>query len=561
MKRLAELGQMDKESALSRKDFLKAALVGAGTMAMPFAGLTKSLQDGSLTIEDLKSACKSVGLEFSEEELKGVLSDVKGLKKGYDAVRDLKLTNGSVTSSRFLPLINGSVENYRVSVSPGNVKRKQLKGLSDEDIAFASIRELAHWMSTKQISSRELTDLYLKRLKRYGDALICVISLTEDIAKQQSKKADEQFEKGTVLSPLQGIPYGLKDLFSVKGFNTTWGAGPYENQKIDVDCAVYEKLRSAGAVLVAKLSMGALAMNDVWFKGKTKNPWNSARGSSGSSAGSASATAAGLVGFAIGTETYGSIMSPSNECRVTGLRPTFGRVSRYGAMELSPSLDKAGPMCREVEDCALVLATICGADIRDPSSVNRSFVWTGKLDPKKVKVGVLGDTKNMDSDDATKMLREIGFDPKPVTIKPLTAGVDVILDVECAAAFDAFTRDGTIRTLKDSLWPGIFRSARFVTAVEYAEAMRARYAYMVQFEKEFGEFDVIMAKGIGESLIQTNFTGHPQILVPFGSTAQNTSMSRSFIGRLYSESILCSVAKAFQGKAGHLGKRPDLSKI
>lgn len=549
------------DSGISRKDFLRAALIGAGSLTIPFAGLSKSVQDGSLTVEDLKSVCKSVGLDFTDEELKAALSDVKTLKKGYDSVRDLKLANGSVMSARFLPLVNGSIDGARVSASPGSVVRKSIKGLSDEDIAFSSIRELANWLKTKQISSRELTQLYLKRIARYGDSLLCVISVTEEIAMQQSKKADELFESGKVLSPLQGVPYGLKDLFAVKGYKTTWGAGPFENQSFDYDCAVYERLRNAGAVLVAKLSMGALAMNDVWFKGKTKNPWNTARGSSGSSAGSGSATAAGLVGFSIGTETYGSIMSPSNECRVTGLRPTFGRVSRFGAMELSPSMDKAGPMCREVEDCALVLASICGADPRDPSSVNRPFAWPGKLDKKKVKVGVLGDEKNMESDPATKILREAGFDPKPIAIKPLPTGVDVILDVECSAAFDAFTRNGTVRNLKDSMWPATFRSARFVTAIEYAEAMRARYAYMVQFEKEFGDFDVVMAKGIGESLIQTNFTGHPQILIPFGSTAQNTSISRSFIGRLYAESTLCAVAKAFQDKAGHLTKRPDMSKI
>ncbi len=553
-------GMLDKEF-ISRSEFLKAAIVGAGTMIAPTSLLAKRIQSGDLTVEDLKSYCKIIGVEFTDEELKAVLSDVKSLRRGFDSVRNLELKNGATTSARFLPLENGSIQNAKVNAKAERPKRQSIKGLSDEDIAFSSIRELHHWLKTRQISSADLTQIYTKRLRNYGDKLLCLVTLTEDLAKEQSKEADKCFEKNIILSPLQGIPYGLKDLFSVKGYKTTWGAGPFRDQSFEVDSAVYEKLKKAGAVLVAKLSMGALAMNDVWFNGKTKNPWNPARGSSGSSAGSGSATAAGLVGFSIGTETYGSIMSPSNECRVTGLRPTFGRVSRFGAMELSPSLDKAGPMCREVDDCALVFAEICGQDNRDLSSVNRSFIWPSKTDPKKIKLGVLGDEKNIEGDAATKILREIGFDPKPVTIKPLPAGVDVILDVECSAAFDAFTRNGKLRELKDSLWPATFRSARFISAIEYAEAQRARFQYMQQFEKELGEFDVVMAKGIGESLIQTNFTGHPQVLIPFGSTAQNTSVSRSFIGRLYEESKLLAVCKLFQDKAGHLGKRPDLTKI
>ncbi len=552
---------------LTRKEFLITSLLAATSAALPAQEAQKPAPD-EITVDDLKVYEKMIGISFTDDERKAILNDVRQARASMNAMRRIQVPYTVEPAMVQTPLGGGSIPGSKVSAKPTKAKKLDLKSMSDADIAFLSVRELGELVRTKQLSPVRLTEIYLARLKEYGPKLLNVITLLEDRARASAKQAETEINAGKYRGPLHGLPYALKDLFATKGDLTTWGAGPYKTQRFDYDAEVVNKLEKAGAILIMKASLGALAMNDVWFGGKTKNPWNPARGSSGSSAGSASSTAAGLVAFSIGTETYGSILSPSNECRVTGLRPTYGRVSRAGGMALSWTMDKVGPICREVEDCALVLAAIMGSDPKDSSAVDRPYAWPRTIDPKKIKLGVLsrkgsdGKPQPLDENDpAIKILRECGFDPKPVSITPMGPGIDMIIDVECASAFDELTRTPAIYDLKDSLWPGIFRAARYIPAVEYVQAQRLRRMFMEQFERELGDFDAVMGTGIGQNLIQTNYTGHPQILIPFGDDGKGVSVSRSFIGRLYQEDLLCAITKVFQDKAGFLSRRPDLSKL
>ncbi|MBX3119820.1 MAG: amidase [Fimbriimonadaceae bacterium] len=553
---------------LTRKEFLISSLLAATSAAMPATQENQTPNPTDITVDDLKVYEKMIGITFTDEERQSILNDVRRARASMNAMRRTEIPYTVEPALIQTPLGGGTQAGAKISAKPTRAKKLDLKSMSDEDIAFSSVRELGELVRTKQLSPVRLTEIYLARLKEYGPKLLNVISLLEDRARASAKQAEAEIKAGKYRGPLHGLPYALKDLFATKGDLTTWGAGPYKDQKFDYDAEVVNRLEKAGAILIMKSSLGALAMNDVWFGGKTKNPWNPARGSSGSSAGSASSTAAGLVAFSIGTETYGSILSPSNECRVTGLRPSYGRVSRAGGMALSWTMDKVGPICREVEDCALVLGAIAGSDPNDPSAVDRPYSWPKTIDPKKVKLGVLsrkgsdGKPNPLDENDAAiKILRECGFDPKPVSITAMGPGIDMIINVECASAFDELTRSQRIYDLKDSAWPGIFRAARYVPAVEYVQAQRLRRMFMDQFDQEFGDFDAVMGTGIGQNLIQTNYTGHPQILIPFGDDGKGISVSRSFVGRLYQEDMLCAITKVFQDKAGFLSRRPDLSKL
>lgn len=553
---------------LTRKEFLISSILAATTVALPASQEAPKQNPDDITVDDLKVYEKMIGISFTDDERKAILGDVRQARAGMNAMRKSTVPYTVEPALIQTPLGGGTQPGAKISAKPTSTKAPNISKLSDEEIAFLSVRELGNLIRTKQLSPVRLTEIYLARLKQYGPKLLNVISLLEDRARESAKRAEAEINSGKYRGPLHGLPYALKDLFATKGDLTTWGAGPYKSQKFDYDAEVVNRLEKAGAILIMKASLGALAMNDVWFGGKTKNPWNPARGSSGSSAGSASSTAAGLVAFSIGTETYGSIVSPSNECRVTGLRPTYGRVSRWGGMALSWTMDKVGPICREVEDCALVLAAIAGSDPKDSSAVDRPYNWPLRIDPKKVKLGVLArkgsDGKPValdENDPAIKILRECGFDPKPVSITPMGPGIDMIIDVECASAFDDLTRTERIYELKDSMWPGIFRAARYIPAVEYVQAQRLRRMFMEQFAQEFGDFDAVMATGIGQNLIQTNYTGHPQILIPFGDDGKGVSVSRSFVGQLYREDMLCAIAKVFQDKAGFHLKHPDLSKL
>ncbi|MEM0995376.1 MAG: amidase, partial [Bacteroidota bacterium] len=427
------------------------------------------------------------------------------------------------------------------------------------NLAFYSVAELSVLIKNQQITSTELTNIYLDRLKRYGDTLQCVIRITEAIALEQAARADAEIAAGKYRGLLHGIPYGIKDLLAVKGTKTTWGATPYQDQVIDETSTVVKKLEAAGAVMLAKLTLGALAWGDVWYGGVTKNPWNLEQGASGSSAGSAAATVAGLVAFSIGTETLGSIVSPSTRCSASGLRPTYGRVSRTGAMALSWSMDKIGPICRTAEDCAIVFNTIIGTDGQDQSLIDLPFNYSANTPLSDLRIGYLktlfeSDYYNRANDSlALATLRSLGANLQAVELPddiPMDA-LRPILSVEAAAAFDELTRSNLDSTLVRQVryaWPNTFRTARLVPAVEYIQANRLRYMLIQKMQAVMKDFDVIVCSSFGGAqLLITNLTGHPCVVVPNGYQGEDRfPASISFIGNLYDEGKLLTIAKAFQ---------------
>jgi Asp-tRNA(Asn)/Glu-tRNA(Gln) amidotransferase A subunit family amidase len=435
-------------------------------------------------------------------------------------------------------------------------------------LAFYSIPQLASLIRNKKISSEQLTRFYLDRLKKYGPVLHCVIQITEEIAIAQARKADAEIAAGKYRGPLHGIPYGIKDLFAVSGTSTTWGTPPYKNQVINQTAFVASQLEKAGAVLVAKLSLGELAMDDVWFGGLTRNPWDTTKGSGGSSAGSASATAAGLVPFAIGTETYGSIVDPSMRCGVTGLRPTYGSTARTGAMALAWSSDKIGPLCRSAEDAAIVFYYMHGADESDGSSIQFAFNYTGSADLHKLKIGYISnyiDTlpENSTEKQTLHVLKQMGARLIPVHFPDSLHGdelLSLIIGAESAAAFDELTRsskdDEMVQQNKDR-WPNTFRTSQFVPAVEYINACRMRYQIMKKMNPLINEFDIIIAPPeTGDQLALTNLTGNPSVTLPNGLLPNGMPASISFIGKHFEEAVLLAFAKSYQDHTGFHLKHP-----
>jgi Asp-tRNA(Asn)/Glu-tRNA(Gln) amidotransferase A subunit family amidase len=443
-----------------------------------------------------------------------------------------------------------------------------------EELAFLPVTELSELVSRRRVTSSQLTQMYLARLKRYDPVLKCVITLAEDRAIAQARAADAEIARGKYRGPLHGIPWGAKDLLAVKGYKTTWGAGPFKEQVIDQNATVVERLDAAGAVLVAKLTLGELAQGDVWFGGMTKNPWKVDQGSSGSSAGPASATAAGLVGFAIGSETLGSISSPSTRCGTTGLRPTFGRVPKTGAMALSWSMDKLGPICRSVEDCALVLDAIHGPDGKDNSAIAAAFNWDASLSPRSLRIGyvkaafdlpvtdpkdekrTLHATKKFD-DRALEVLRGLGVNLVPVELPDLAYdAMRIILTSEAAAAFDDLTRSDRDKELVQQSrndWANTFRTARFIPAVDYVNANRVRTTAIRAWDALMKTVDVIVTPTGAANLPQlvaTNLTGHPAVILPNGFRDDGTPVSLTFLGGLFEEAKLLAVANAYQRATG-----------
>lgn len=550
---------MPASETLTRKDFVKSLLIASACAGLPAAARPEqAVETSAITVEDLKAYEAIAGIEFTDDERKEILQAVRGARRGFDSLRKEPIDFTTEPRYVFTPIGGGSRPGAKVTA---RVSAKDLERRSDDDLAFASVAELGRLMRSRQITSTELTKLSLARLKNYGDKLLCLVTLMEEPALRDAAQADAEIQAGKYRGPLHGIPCGVKDLFATKEAPTTWGANNFEGRTIDLDATVVKKLRQAGAVIVAKLSMGALAQGDVWFKGTCKNPWNPKQGSSGSSAGSASATAAGLVAFAIGTETLGSIVSPSTRCRLYGLRPTYGRVSRYGGMALSYSMDKVGPICRYPEDTALVLAALCGSDANDPSAVDRDFVYPPKLDLRALKIGVLVPQASASAplrpDAFVDRLRSLGAQIRAVVISPMPDGVSQILDVESGSAFDAFTRDGEARKLKNSSWPQTFRASRYVTAVDYIQAQRARTLLMKKFDEEFGDLDFIVCSGGGYILAHVNYTGHPQIVIPQGVDAQGLPGTKTIIGHVYDEARLIALAARCPGLDYHK-TRPDL---
>ena len=539
-------------------------------------GLFVSAQDTSIQKKDLISAAKLIDLSFTTKEIDTLYSDVIDNLANYKAMHNLSLPNSVPLSMWQTPVVPGMHFNKVQNPIAWKLDNTVQLPANKNDLAFYTIEQLASLIKNKKISSLALTQFFIERIKTWGDTLQCVISLQEEIAYAQAKKADAELAQGKYRGLLHGIPYGLKDLFAVKGTKTTWGAAPYQNQTIDEDAFVYTKLREAGAVLVAKFTLGALARGDYWFGGRTKNPWNLNYGSSGSSAGSTSATVAGLVPFAIGTETWGSIVSPSTTCGATGLRPTFGSVSRSGAMALSYSLDKVGPICRSAADAAIVFNYIHGTDGKDGSAVNMPFNYTPNKDIKKLKIAYAKNYFDKIKDTSRnefKVLEEfkkLGVQLIPVNFPD--SGVynfeimDVVIGAESAAQFDEMTRlniDDILTRQTKYDWPNSFRTNRFIPAVEYINAQRHRYTLMQKVNEVMQQYDVIIcpSRGDGNQSAITNLTGNPVVCVPTGFDKKlNLPTGISFVGNLYDEATILSIAQAYQKATNWDETHPTLFK-
>ncbi|MBI3207405.1 MAG: amidase [Candidatus Solibacter usitatus] len=552
---------------MERREWFQLMAALAAAPEIP-AQQNPAAQPQRISKETLTGALKTMGLEFSEEHLALMLPRVNRGLGSLEALRKIDIpldTEPAITYSTRLP---GQSWPRTARFQPTrSVARRDWKNV--EDLAFWPVTELAPLVKAKRITSAALTKMYLERLKQFSPKLNCVITLTEELALEQAARADAEIRRGRYKGPLHGIPYGVKDLFATKGIPTTWGAEPYQKQVFDYNCTVVERLEKAGGVLLAKLSMGALAMGGLWFGGMTKTPWNIEQTSSGSSAGSASATAAGCVGFSIGTETLGSIVTPSTRCGVVGLRPTYGRVSRFGAMALSWTMDKIGPICRGVEDCALVLRAIYGPDGRDGTVPDAPLGWEPRKPLANLRVGIL--QKDFDSvrDDDKKVyeqtledLRKTGATLKSVELPQVETGaLLVILNAEAGAAFDDLTRDGGVNQLKDqaaNAWPNSFRTSRLIPAVEYIRAQRARTLLLRKMEEFLKDWDVLVSPtSSGPILTITNLTGHPQVVVPCGFTG---GMPRGllFTSRLCQEGDAMRVALAYEQATKWHTMRPPL---
>ena len=555
-------------TGLDRRSFMAwFSAMGLGGSLLPGI-LWARMQEAPLTREVVADAERLAGLTFTDLERDMMLEGLEENRTAYHRLREAPIPNEVPPAVRFDPQLPGTapqVEDRPFRPSrPGPLARPG----TPEEVAFAPVTVLGELVRTRQISSYELTRLYLDRLDRHGPELEAVITLTEERALRQAREADREIAHGRYRGPLHGIPWGAKDLLAVDGYPTTWGARPYASQEIEGDATVVRRLDEAGAVLVAKLTLGALAMGDHWFGGRTRNPWNPEQGSSGSSAGSAAATVAGLVGFAIGSETLGSIVSPATRTGATGLRPTFGRVSRAGAMALSWSMDKLGPLCRSVEDCALVLHAIHGADGRDPTARTVPFPWDGEAGLRGLRVGYAPEAFQGDEGTAAfdrgvlEVVRELGVEPVPVELPdafPLDA-LQVILTAEAAAAFDDLTRTGQddelVRQTPGS-WPNLFRTARFIPAVEYLQANRVRTMVMGALDAALAGVDVLLTPSFAPGvLLMTNLTGHPAVVLPSGFRDGGTPVSFSFVGGLWKDADALRLAKAYQDATGHHLKHP-----
>ncbi len=546
---------------------LKNSYLHLSMICLLLFSVLPACEEAPIARADLDKAEKIIGLEFADSEKDTMLLDLIENLESYAALRKVEIPNSEFPSLMFNPVPIGMTfdqETRRPVYSPTG---RVIVPKDPEELAFYSVRELAELIRTRKITSTELTNMYLDRLERYGPKLECVITLTRELALEQARRADRDIAAGLYRGPLHGIPYGAKDLLAVRGYKTTWGAMPYKDQSIDENATVIRKLDEAGAVLVAKLTLGALAWGDVWYGGTTKNPWDLEQGSSGSSAGSASATAAGLVAFSIGTETWGSIVSPSTRCGTTGLRPTYGRVSRNGAMALAWSMDKIGPICRTVEDCAIVFDAIKGPDGIDETLVDLPFNYDYRVDLRDMKIGYTKELFEEDyrfraTDSVTlDVLRRLGADLVPIELPdhPVEA-LAFILSAEAAAAFDELTRSGRddlmVRQVRWA-WPNVFRGARFIPAVEYIQANRVRHQIIQDMAKI--DVDVYVAPSFeGDNLLLTNLTGHPCVVLPNGFDEDGHPVSISFIGQLYGEAELLAVARVYQEATDFHTKHPSL---
>lgn len=572
----------DEAGRAARRRFLKVIPAAvAGGMALPAIGQQQE-RPPRIGKDTLDCGEKIFGVDFTDAEEEQAVSGVNRNLDAFERLREINIPPNTEPAVTFRPYLPGKKPKpgatpgakIKVALQPPAARRASL-----DDLAFLPVTALAPLVQRRDVSSTDLTRMYLARLKKYDPVLHCVVTLTEDLALAQAAQADKEIRAGRYRGPLHGIPWGAKDLFATKGIPTTWGAAPYQNQVFDYDATVVERLREAGAVLVAKLSMGALAQGDRWFRGMTRSPWNPERGSSGSSAGPGSATAAGLVGFSIGTETRGSIISPSAVNGVVGLRPTYGRVSRYGAMALSWTMDKIGPMCRTVEDCVLAFNAIYGPDGRDDTVVDAPFAWNADVPLSKLRIGYVKAEFEPPADggrgrggegrgrggaspeeiqkqreatlkilnDALNVYRKAGATLQPIELPPaaMSNNLSFILSTEAAAAFDDLTRSKDILDPTLNTWPNTFRTHRFVPAVEYIRAQRVRTLLIERMDDVMSKFDVFVTPTGSSSLGLTNLTGHPAVALKAGFY-NNTPVEIMVTGRLYDEATVLAVALAFE---------------
>lgn len=521
--------------------------IGLGSTLLPgvlWAQLQQQQQQPEITKEMIASAEQISGIHLTEDERAEITRGLQQTRSAIEALHAQPLDMSVFPAIVFDPVPPGeklpakshaAMVRSRVPVlaRPGSV----------DELAFAPVTQLSELVRTRRVKPSELTEMYLSRLKRFDPQLHCVITLTEDRARAQAKAADAEIARGGYRGPLHGIPWGAKDLLAVKGYPTTWGAGLYRDQTFDYDATVVRRLDDAGAILIAKLTLGALAQGDVWYGERTRNPWNPETGSSGSSAGPASATAAGLVGFSIGSETNGSITSPSRTCGLSGFRPTFGRVPRTGAMALSWTMDKLGPICRSAEDCALVFGAIQGPDGIDYSVKNYPFNWNAAAKPSQLRIAYIkshfegtrqdgSPFRNEEALNVLKVLESLGAKLTAIDEPTPTMGylAQLTLNAECGAAFEPDTLNGKIAELEPySTWPNTFRAAQFLPAVDYVNAQRARTKLCRDWWDLFQQHDVILTPRENTSV--TNITGTPSIVVPTGFAVPQQPGGPTLAGR------------------------------
>ena len=549
---------------ISRRNVLAAlAGIGVGTLAFQRALAAQAETAGKVTPELILQAEWIAGITITEDDRKAVAGAVERDQRKFEVLRKVDLAGVPPALSFFAASPQGaSAKINRDAIRPIAAEKEEIqKPESEEDLAFSPVTKLAALLKSKKVTSTELTKLYLGRLKKYDPLLKCVVTLTEELALKQAAKADEEIAAGKYRGPLHGVPWGAKDIIAVPGYKTTWGAGHYQDQSFEVQATVASRLEDAGAVLVAKLTVGSLALGDEWFGGVTRNPWNPEEGSSGSSAGSTSAVVAGLVGFALGSETLGSIVSPCRRCSASGLRPTFGRVSRFGCMALSWSMDKIGPIARSVEDCALIFGAIHGSDPGDITAVDQPFAWPPQIDVKSLKIGYFEGERPPEELRAHEVLKKLGVTLVPVKLpqKYPVGPLTLVLNTEAAAAFDDLTRAGVREGI--GKWGTTFRQGQFVPAVEYLRACRVRTLVMQEMAEVMADIDAYVG---GDDLVLTNFTGHPTVIVPDGDRADSTSGQPgtvTFTGQLFSETKLLTLAHAYQQASGAHLKRPPLDKL
>jgi len=603
------------EPAIHRRGFITYfASLGLSSTLLPGVLWARVQEEKAerITAAMLKDALAVAGLDFSDEQRQQILAGVNQNLTRYAELRQIRIDPNIAPPLYYSPLVPGTrldrtARPFRPSAPPALRRPANL-----EDVAFWPLAHLAQLLRTRQVTSVELTRMYLDRLSRFNATLNFVVTYTDELALRQAQQADKEIAAGKYRGPLHGMPWGCKDIIAVPGFPTQWGSGAFKGQVIDTEATVVRLLREAGAVMLAKLTTGELASGDQWFGGRTNSPWDPSEGSSGSSAGPASATAAGCVAFGIGTETSGSILSPSTICGVTGLRPTFGRVSRYGAMTLSWTQDRLGPLCRTVEDCALVFHTIAKADEQDLSVIDLPFNWDADLDVRKLRVGYLAaafqePTRNADwkRNDAQVLetVKALGVTAEAFELPPIPVNVTGgILGAESGASFDEFIRSGRDQTMTNKTRGNGMRQSRLVPAVEYLQTQRVRAMIMRQFAAAVSKYDVYIApyidmraggagraggtggaggtdgaggagragagaappptpppSAIRDHFQVANLCGYPAVSVPNGFTAEGRPTSITFLGRLYAEAEMLALARAYQERAGFHLKHPRLT--